>query len=978
MWLIRKTLVRIVQRTYNPPNFMALTVGTLLGRYKIVSLLGKGGVGEVYKAHDTRLNRTVAIKVLLENFSDNPQAQARFKREAEAIAALDHPHICTLHDVGEHEGIEFLVMELLEGETLAQRLDRGPLPLDEALKYAIEIADALDKAHRLGVTHRDMKPGNIMITKSGIKLLDFGLAKLTQPENVAPFSSSSPTKLTAEHTILGTLQYMAPEQLDGKEADVRTDIFAFGAILYETIAGERAFQGTTNASLIAAILSSQPLPISSFRPETQPALDFTVRNCLLKNPEDRWQTAHDLLLQLKTIAELHPRTRERNADINSLTQSGEVQEAQTISVRKSKWVRVGGVTVGLIVLLFGGWIFRNRLPFLKDTSVLAFQERDWVLIPNFENRTGEAIFDGTLEYALESDLSNSRFVNVVPRERIEDTLKLMKKPLSTPIDFNIGREICVRDGAIRALLAGRIEKLGTTYVVALKIMEPHQGLDLASTSEEVKHQEELLPAIQRLADWTRKALGEARWSSQVGGGDKFEHLTTSSLQSLRLFTQADALMKNHQQAPAEPLLRGAIAEDSEFAFAHIYLAWCLYNQHKPSVDYMQYADRALKLSPASTDRERYFIEGSYYEMGNENDKAIPVFLALLRLYPDDFWATNNLGQIYRRLGRISDAESYDKRRAELRPSDITLQWTALRDLLWDGKLAEAQPYVSRLQKLVALNPDEIPGISAWIQTFPAYDQWLRGNVKEALNELDHIVAAHGPQNSQINNCLGPRMMGETYMTLGRFSQAKALFNSMSCLDSYTRSTLEIDAAFARGDEPAQRAILTAILTGKVTNQPPGPGVLALSCRMGLVSEVRRAIRTVETGRLPGADVKIIEGELALAEHRAAQAILFFKEGLTGTTNHYMYFLGSDSLSRAMESQDDLQGAIRVLESASQVRTRTHLEFDATVFWYQVQLRLAQFYRKAGRENDAQRIEKELAHLLEYADRDFYALKQIKK
>jgi hypothetical protein len=246
-----------------------------------------------------------------------------------------------------------------------------------------------------------------------------------------------------------------------------------------------------------------------------------------------------------------------------------------------------------------------------------------------------------------------------------------------------------------------------------------------------------------------------------------------------------------------------------------------------------------------------------------------------------------------------------------------------------------------------------------------------------LNELDRMVDAQDPQNSQnIGSCL-PLFLAETYMTLGRLRQAEGLLNSKFCQDSDNRSILEIILAFARADEPTQRAILMATLTGKATNQPPGPGELALSSRMGLVSEVRRAIRTVETGQLPDADLKIVQGELALAERRSAQAISFFKEGLTGTTNHYMYFLGSDSLSRAMESQDDLQGAIRVLESASHVRTRARVAGDVTVFWYQIQMRLAQFYRKAGRENDAQRIEKELAHLLEYADRDFYVLKQIK-
>ena len=247
---------------------MPLEAGTQLGPYEILSPLGAGGMGEVYKARDTRLDRTVAIKVLLAHVADDPDLRQRFEREAKTISSLNHPHICTLHDIGQQDGIDYLVMEYLEGETLAQRLEKGALPLDRALQYAIEIADALDKAHRKGITHRDLKPGNIMITKAGTKLLDFGLAKLREPKAAVISPSERETRrasLTGEGTILGTLQYMAPEQLEGKDADARTDIFAFGSIVYEMITGKEAFTGESQASLIAAILDSQPTPMSTLQ-----------------------------------------------------------------------------------------------------------------------------------------------------------------------------------------------------------------------------------------------------------------------------------------------------------------------------------------------------------------------------------------------------------------------------------------------------------------------------------------------------------------------------------------------------------------------------------------------------------------------------------------------------------------------------------------------------------------------------------------
>jgi len=304
---------------------MPLSTGARLGPYEVEAPLGAGGMGEVYKARDTRLERTVAIKVLPEHVASDPDLKARFEREARTLAALSHPHICAVYDVGDAvpdprppipgpERISYLVMEYLEGETLAQRLTKGPLPLDQALQYAIEIADALDKAHRQGIVHRDLKPGNIMLTKSGAKLLDFGLAKL-RPASAAPglgpgmAASASPTltsPLTGAGVILGTLHYMAPEQLGGQDADARTDIFALGAVLYEMMTATKPFAGSSQADLIAAILKDDPRPMAAMRPDLPPALDRLVRVCLAKDPEERWQDARDVKIELQWCAQAAP------------------------------------------------------------------------------------------------------------------------------------------------------------------------------------------------------------------------------------------------------------------------------------------------------------------------------------------------------------------------------------------------------------------------------------------------------------------------------------------------------------------------------------------------------------------------------------------------------------------------------------------------------------------------------------------------
>jgi eukaryotic-like serine/threonine-protein kinase len=289
---------------------VTLSAGARLGPYEVISPLGAGGMGEVYRAKDTRLDRSVALKVLSDHLSGSEEVRQRFEREAKAISSLQHPNICTLHDVGREGEIDFLVMELLEGESLADRIEKGPLPIEEVLRLGIQIADALEKAHTAGIVHRDLKPGNVFLTDRGVKLLDFGLAKLhsTAPQSSRTQLGQLPTEaksapLTSAGMILGTFQYMAPEQLEGRESDARSDLFALGCVLYEMATGKKAFTGTSQASLIGSIMSGTPAPVSSLAPLSPPALDRVISTCLAKDPKDRWHTAHDVRLQLAWIAE---------------------------------------------------------------------------------------------------------------------------------------------------------------------------------------------------------------------------------------------------------------------------------------------------------------------------------------------------------------------------------------------------------------------------------------------------------------------------------------------------------------------------------------------------------------------------------------------------------------------------------------------------------------------------------------------------
>ena len=329
---------------------MSLSPGTRLGAYEIVGILGSGGMGEVYRARDTRLDRAVAIKILQGALAVSAETRQRFEREARVISSLNHPNICTLYDIGREDGVEYLVMEYIEGETLADRLARGPLPLEELLRVAIQISDALDRAHRQGLVHRDLKPGNIMLTKGGAKLLDFGLARATGLGQAGDLSSPTMSRpLTAEGTIVGTFQYMAPEQLEGREADARSDLFALGAVLYEMATGQRAFHGKSQASLIAAILKETPRPISSVNAVYPPALDRAIMRCLEKDPDDRYQTARDLLLEMRWIREAGSR-----AGVPAPVAAKRKQRERTA------WIVA--VTAMAVALGLGGWMLLHRPP----------------------------------------------------------------------------------------------------------------------------------------------------------------------------------------------------------------------------------------------------------------------------------------------------------------------------------------------------------------------------------------------------------------------------------------------------------------------------------------------------------------------------------------------------------------------------------------------------------------------------------------
>src|SRR5436305_715876 len=500
---------------------MALTHGTKLGPYEIQSPLGAGGMGEVYRARDTRLNRTVAVKVLPSHLAQNAEARERFEREARAISELNHPYICHIYDVGEQDGHNYLVMEYMEGETLSSRLLRGRLPLEVALRDATEIADALADAHRRGIVHRDLKPGNIFATQHGeCKVLDFGLAKLEQIET----GSNAPTvavaeSLTTPGSAMGTAAYMSPEQVRGEELDSRTDIFSFGALLYEIVTGALPFQGKTSGMLADAILNREPKHATQLNPAVPPELHHIISKALEKDRDLRYQSAAEMGTDLRRLK------RDSEVDRRSA-----VSSARLDAHAPQRWT-LPTIAISLIaaaLLVAGGVYYRShrRAP---------LTDRDSVVLADFENKTGDSMFEGTLKQGLSLQLGQSPFFNIVSESKLDETLKLMGRKSGERLTPEIAREICERTGG-KVTIVGSVAQFGSQYIVGLRAINCGSGAALAQEQAEAASKEQVLQALDGAAVRMRGKLGESLSSVQKYATPV--EATTSSLEALQAFSLA--------------------------------------------------------------------------------------------------------------------------------------------------------------------------------------------------------------------------------------------------------------------------------------------------------------------------------------------------------------------------------------------------------------------------------------------------------
>jgi tetratricopeptide (TPR) repeat protein len=907
------------------------------GSLNILERVGRGSYGEVYRAWDPRLDREVALKLIPRTAASE---RSPVIEEGRLLARVRHPNAITVYGADCIDGRAGIWMEFIEGCTLEEELQvRGPFAPADVIACGVDVCRALEAVHNTGVVHRDVKAQNVMREATGrIVLMDFGCG-------VADGSD--------ERVVGGTPVYLAPEVLAGGAATVRSDIYAVGVLLFHLLTRRYPVEGSTLLEIGQQHRANRSASIRRRRSGLPRRLCVAIERATDPDPTKRFSSAADLEAAL-------------------------VRAIQPPSGRGAL-VAACALVAMVAGLTAPGW--RGA-----KAPAIPFGARDSVLLTAFENLTRDPVLDGTLEYAFERELSNSAFVGVVSRDRVDDTLRRMAKPLDTKVDVAIGREIALRDGGIRALVAGRIEKVGGVYALSTRILRPVDGVSVAGFSTEVRSDAELLAAIRQQAVSVRTALGESL-ATIAASETALEKVTTPSLRALQLYSQAAAVMgpdRPWQLDAAERLLRDAVAADPSFASAHILLAWTLHNGYRKTDEYWEHVTAAEALADSATEFEREFIRGSVHSLrahvaasvdgdlaDSERRKAIDAYERVLRLQPGHFWTINNLRFEYGQLRRPDDAMRLLTDVADLRPQSFGANIAASQGLLMRGDLDRAERYAERAAAILTpIDRQQYPRHYAWLRLLPAKKAWLEGDVNRAASQLDTVMSELQRGSAQ-ERAAGATLAVPLYMTLGQLRRADALMpHTETGVFGAPAHVLRSRLLWQRDDRVALRHFLSK--HGPATNA--GASFGPLWAEAGLLSDARKLLeymapreRAIDAGW-----AALIRSHLALAEGRYRDALAYGQFAIDrniGPPLHPNVVLAAVAMADAAYASGQLQRAIKVLERYSAHRAESFNDGLGGFIWIAARAKLAGLYRQASRNQDAEAIDHELLRLLSIADRD---------